>query len=475
MGKKTKFTKTIKLRLREPTTRKRERIEEAMKQSVIIANEAAKRMPGFPSRYIKKPKLRGSPFYGIVKDLRKDHVTINSSCAFQAVDKARQAYHAQHTKRMERRWERRWRETRLRRWREVLDGAKVEVDGHIVPARVRIPSHGNQRKARYRHIEDGPAVKERTLAEIRALISRFKRELRRLKKLRKVPKFKRMFVSLHKRDNIGKFFKKDGIFHVSLKLFPRERLVLPFAPGDYQEYFLQRIIGKKLDYGAGEIVKYNDFYSLNLTVKKEVDVDYEPETFIGADLGLNIIGWAVALDRRGNFLGEIHFDGKKAGHNRNRFFEKRKELQREGHLKLVRKIKDHESRWMENENRVVSRRITEFAKQFKNPVIVLEDINGREIRKRYGKSRIIHSWAHGQLRDFIMYKALEVGILSDMVSPEYTSQICPKCGHRAKGNRDSIRFKCLKCGYRNHADFVGAWNIAQKYMDNRVEKSNEKN
>lgn len=435
-----------------------------MRQSVIIANEAAKRMPGFPLKYIKKLKLGGSPLYGIVKDLRKDHVTLNAACAFQAVDKAREAYHAQYTKRIDRRRERRWKEAYIRHWCEVLDDAKVEVNGHLVSARIRIPPCGRQRKARYRHIKDKPEVKGRTLANIRALISRIEQKLRHFKKLRKVPEFKRMFVSLHNCYNIGKFFARDGVFYVSLKLFPREKLVLPFSPGDYQDYFLQRIIEKKIDYGTGEIVRYNGFYSLNLSVNRKANINYEPETFIGVDLGLNVIAWVVALDREGNFLGEIHFDGRQVGHIRNRYFKKRRELQREGNLKLVKKLKDHESRWMENENHLVSRRIVEFAKRFKNPIILLEDINGKEIRERCGNSRMIHSWAHGQLRDFTMYKAHEASVSTDRVPPQYTSQECPNCGHRAKGNREGIRFKCLNCGYQNHADFVGAWNIAQRYI-----------
>jgi len=159
-------------------------------------------------------------------------------------------------------------------------------------------------------------------------------------------------------------------------------LFFPFSEGIIKTYFLERIVNGDLDYGTAEIIKYRDYYSLNLTVKKEVDRDYEPKTFIGVDLGLNMIYWAVALDESENFLDESHLSGGEAGWVRNRLYKKRKRLQREGALKMVRRVKNREERWMENLNHNVSRGIVEFASQFDKPIIILEDIDGKEIRKR---------------------------------------------------------------------------------------------
>ncbi|MGL6070408.1 zinc ribbon domain-containing protein [Craterilacuibacter sp.] len=48
------------------------------------------------------------------------------------------------------------------------------------------------------------------------------------------------------------------------------------------------------------------------------------------------------------------------------------------------------------------------------------------------------------------------------VPPHHTSQTCPNpaCGHISKLNRQTqALFKCVECGYENHADTVGAINI----------------
>lgn len=46
------------------------------------------------------------------------------------------------------------------------------------------------------------------------------------------------------------------------------------------------------------------------------------------------------------------------------------------------------------------------------------------------------------------------------VPPQNTSRTCPSCGHVAKENRQTqAKFKCVNCGFEDHADVVGAINI----------------
>nr|WP_229502710.1 transposase [Pseudoduganella guangdongensis] len=46
------------------------------------------------------------------------------------------------------------------------------------------------------------------------------------------------------------------------------------------------------------------------------------------------------------------------------------------------------------------------------------------------------------------------------VSPRNTSRTCPSCGVTAAENRKcQAEFACIACGYRAHADLVGAINV----------------
>lgn len=49
------------------------------------------------------------------------------------------------------------------------------------------------------------------------------------------------------------------------------------------------------------------------------------------------------------------------------------------------------------------------------------------------------------------------------VDPRNSSRACPReaCGHIAAENRPTQeKFQCVKCGYTDHADRVGALNVA---------------
>jgi len=67
----------------------------------------------------------------------------------------------------------------------------------------------------------------------------------------------------------------------------------------------------------------------------------------------------------------------------------------------------------------------------------------------------------GELRGFIEYKAKLAGVPVIPVDPRNTSRTCPKCGHIDEGNRTARGlFLCRSCGHFDHADIVGANNIA---------------
>ena len=48
------------------------------------------------------------------------------------------------------------------------------------------------------------------------------------------------------------------------------------------------------------------------------------------------------------------------------------------------------------------------------------------------------------------------------VAAAYTSQICPRCGHVDRLNRQTQAvFACMQCAYTQHADVVAAMNIVR--------------
>lgn len=76
---------------------------------------------------------------------------------------------------------------------------------------------------------------------------------------------------------------------------------------------------------------------------------------------------------------------------------------------------------------------------------------------RHGK-RHRRAWLHVSHK--IAFYCSRKGVPLKRVNPAYTSQTCPNCDFVSRENRrQRNRFKCLKCGFADHADVVGARNI----------------
>jgi len=70
------------------------------------------------------------------------------------------------------------------------------------------------------------------------------------------------------------------------------------------------------------------------------------------------------------------------------------------------------------------------------------------------------SW--GTLFELLEYKLKEHGSMLVKVAPEYTSQMCSKCGNIDKASRDRENYICTACGHKIDADHNAAINILNK-------------
>ena len=62
-----------------------------------------------------------------------------------------------------------------------------------------------------------------------------------------------------------------------------------------------------------------------------------------------------------------------------------------------------------------------------------------------------------------------------LVNPDFTSQMCPKCGHISKNNRKSQEtFCCEKCNHKNNADINAAKNIKGRFTNQKFREELQK-
>lgn len=92
----------------------------------------------------------------------------------------------------------------------------------------------------------------------------------------------------------------------------------------------------------------------------------------------------------------------------------------------------------------------------------LEGLKGIRNGKK-GKifNRMRSNWAYFQFRQFLTYKAEDIGKSVILVDPRYTSQRCSNCGFIDKTNRNKGSFHCISCSFHSSSDLNASINISQ--------------
>jgi putative transposase len=88
---------------------------------------------------------------------------------------------------------------------------------------------------------------------------------------------------------------------------------------------------------------------------------------------------------------------------------------------------------------------------------------GKMVKQKSGLNRELLNQGLGEFRRQLEYKMAWKGHILLFVDPKNTSRTCPKCRNTSKKNRkNQASFLCVRCGYKENADVVGAINILQK-------------
>ena len=240
------------------------------------------------------------------------------------------------------------------------------------------------------------------------------------------------------------------------------RILVPYVAGGYHR---ARLEGAR---GQSDLVLRKGKWFLYVTVDVPDGSPIDPEGWLGVDLGIRNL--AVDSD------GEVH-SGAAVEATRQRHQRLRNMLQPVGTKSAKRHLKKRsgkEARFRSHTNHVISKQIVAKAKGTARGIAV-EELTGIRERATVRKGqRAMHSgWAFFQLRAFLSYKAAIAGVKLMTVDPRNTSRTCPACGYIDKANRKSqSEFVCKSCDFVDHADHVGAVNIARRAVVNQPIVSN---
>jgi IS605 OrfB family transposase len=203
--------------------------------------------------------------------------------------------------------------------------------------------------------------------------------------------------------------------------------------------------------------------------------ELDENAVVGVDLGIAVPavcalnnGLARAFIGSSNLLKRFAMQKKQRSRQRE-FIPSNNKHGRQKVDKAIFKMQDKERRFVHSFNHKISKKIIQFAKKHKAAVIRMEDLSG------YDRSQtLLRNWSYHELQQMIEYKAQREGIRVEKLSARYTSQACSQCGHIDPENRKSQSdFVCKQCGYKVHADYNAALNIARGGVKIPQEKARE--
>lgn len=238
------------------------------------------------------------------------------------------------------------------------------------------------------------------------------------------------------------------------------RIKIKMKLGNYQKEMLTK--AKKV---RGGILFKNKkkkwFVNLNLEIE-EPQTPKDTGKIVGIDFGQKYIA---------TLSNGIQISGGEVKTKRLHYRKKRSEIQSKlskqrtkGLKNLWERLSSKEKRFVDHTLHTLTRKIVDSLEP--GDTIAIEDLTGIRNRttKRGTKERYLHnSWPYYRFRKLLEYKAALKGIKVVTVSPEYTSQECPRCGHIDKKNRkNQSLFRCQKCKFQHNADFVASLNIARR-------------
>ena len=171
---------------------------------------------------------------------------------------------------------------------------------------------------------------------------------------------------------------------------------------------------------------------------------------IGVDVGLNVLAATSNGDIEGrDFKSSFDTLRKRVGDIRaNR---QRQDLKKDS-LRLWKLERRLSGQVKTATNTVANRLVRKYPKT----TFVVEnlDLSGCRGSKRF---------AYRALQEALGRKAVV-----EKVNPAYTSQTCPSCGNVSRRNRRGTSFRCVSCGRKSHADFVGGLNLLGRSEDKQV-------
>lgn len=226
--------------------------------------------------------------------------------------------------------------------------------------------------------------------------------------------------------------------------------------------------------GGALLLERRRGWFLNVSVELPSPPSWKPVTPIGVDRGVDYVAVARALGKR-----PLVCSARTLRHSKTQYVRTRNRLQARDTAsakRVLRRLSGRESRLGVDTNRKAARAVADYAIRFDRPVLVLEELRGVQSRclpktRHASEARVaLSGWTYNSFLECLLLAAESQGIPVEFVTPAWSSRTCPRCGDARIANRNKSSFRCQYCNYQNHADVVGATNLARRWLHEHAQQ-----
>lgn len=217
-------------------------------------------------------------------------------------------------------------------------------------------------------------------------------------------------------------------------------------------------------------------------INKNISDNYEGKQILGVDVNTKHNIFALSNH-------EIQEIDKKLVKKIVREKKKLKKIQSQRNkLKLPKKYSKRQKRIQDKINKQVeylqNYACYKLLSTHENSILVMENlernlkkckINNNQYEEELNYNDLFSLLRIYSMKDTVIRMSGNYNVNVVLVNPDFTSQMCPKCGHISKNNRKSQEtFYCEKCNHKNNADINAAKNIKGRFTNPKFKEELQK-
>src|SRR5438045_4853655 len=225
--------------------------------------------------------------------------------------------------------------------------------------------------------------------------------------------------------------------------------------------------------------KRNGVWWLTLSCDEDVPLQTEVSApVVGVDVGIAHFITTSTNKEYGSFHGKMAWQHKREREKRRRKAKLRACLEKKGvpKDKLPSTRSETSQRLSRHVKQEINRAVKELIKDHPDARLIYEDLNVASMRfLARSMNAYLYASQLGHIPEQLAWAEAKQGMAAHTVRAAYSSQECLRCHYVDRANRRTQQtFKCVVCGYEDHADHKAAVTLAGRWGDRELAACRDK-